>query len=254
MTLLDKVRAEMGGQQKLGISHHPELLAREHVLVQTAHGAMQSELDKYADYAKVYRAYTWVRKAVGVIKDSVASLPLNVVNKEGKPIDGHPLKELYEYVNDEHSPNDLWEEYVVNLMLGGEVFFEFVPSQSGNKIVEIWSRRPDHVGVRPDETEERLLYPRVAGYSFGDDDNMILPEFMYHDKFFNPLNPWRGIGPITAVRSAIVIDLFASAWSKAFLKHGARPDYAIITPEGTTRTEKEEIETELMERYAGPAN
>jgi len=234
------------------ISHHPELRHRVHIL-QQYDSAVSTEIDAFADYASVYKSYVWVRKAVGKITDSIAYLPVAVVDKNGEAIPSHPVSELLRTANDTLSPHDLWQRWAVHHMLGGESFFELVLDGRGRP-AEFWPRVPDQVAVLPDVSSERALFPRVAGYTFGDDDHLVPPELMWHSKFYNPTNPWRGLAPIAAVRQGIVIDLFAQAWSKAFLKRGARPDYAVIAPQGLTRTEKDDLESQLMEKFSGQDN
>jgi len=235
------------------ISNRPDLSFRQHILTQSANFESQSLIDSYAGFAAVYRAHVWVRKAITAIANNVGGLPVRVVAADDTVIDGHELTELFTNPNDQNSQSEIWESYVVDMMLGGESFFEIVDSANGRPL-EIWPRRPDRIMVAPDQSTERKLYPRVAGYKFGDDDELIPPENMIHDKFKNPLNPWRGIAPITAVRSGLVIDMYAAAWSKTFLQRGARPDYAIIAPGGITPTEREELESALMTKFSGSDN
>ena len=250
MSLLSLIRTE---HNKLkGVSSHPERAGRVH-LVQQQGGVTTDfeELDAYADYAKVYQAYVWVHKAVSRIAENFAPLPVRVINQDNQA-KSHLITDLLTNVNDTMNAVDLWQRWVVHHMLGGEEFQEVVDDARGRP-VELWPRRPDQVGVRPDTAPERALYPRVAGYTFGDEKDLIPPERMIHTKFYNPLSEWRGLAPCRAIREGIVIDVFAQAWSKAFLKSGARPDYAVIAPQGITTSEKEALETALMMKFSGQA-
>lgn len=240
-------------EQKLAISHHPELAGREHVLVQRASGVMMEEMAAFADYATVYKTYTWVKKAISVLANNFAPLPVRVVDADSEEQLDHPVSRLLTSVNDEMSAVDLWEIYIVHKMLGGETFFEIVDNRSGEPL-EMWPRRPDQVGLQPDVSDERRHFPRVAQYVWPDEDRPIDPEHMWHDKFYNPESQWRGLAPIAAVRAGIVIDLFAQAWSKAFLQRGARPDYALVAQQGITKTEKEELEFSLTQKFGGIQN
>lgn len=256
MSLLSQVRAQ---HERLSvdsgskaISHRPDLAGRTHVLQQYS-DAVAMELDSYADYAKVYKVYVWVRKAVSKIADSISSLPVVVTDAAGDTLSSHRVSELLANVNDTMSPPDLWQRWVVHKMLAGESFFEIVTDGRGQP-VELWPRAPDKVKVLPDVSKERELFPRVAGYIYGDTEKPISAGLMWHSRFYNPVNPWRGLAPIAAVREGIIIDLFAQSWSKAFLKSGARPDYAVIAPQGITRTEKDDLETQLALKFGGQEN
>jgi HK97 family phage portal protein len=246
-------------QARKAISYKPELEGRVHILSQEA-GQAVAELEGYTDYCQVYGVYTWVRKAIDKIADNLAPLPVRVVEGDGEALDDHAISRLLATGNDSTNPADLWRRWVVHMMLGGEAFLEVVGSRpgGGGKPLELWPRRPDWVKVLPDVAPERRLYPRVAGYLYsqegGRDEVAIEPEAMVHSRFYNPLSPWRGLAPIAAVREGITIDLFAQAWSKRFLKQGARPDYAVIAPEGITRTEREDLQAQLMQEYSGAEN
>jgi len=231
------------------ISHRPDLRYREHVWRSWSGEQNADELSGYSDYAKVYGVYVWVHKAVAKIAENFAPLPLRVVNTDGEPLPEHVLTRLFAYVNDRMSAIDLWQQWCVHMLLGGESFLELVPNSRGEP-VEVWPRRPDKVGVIPDKA--RPLYPAPAGYTFGEET--YKPEEMIHALFYNPLNPWRGLAPISAVRHGIIIDIFAQAWSKAFLKRGARPDYALIAPQGITPGEREELENRLTDKFGGADN
>jgi len=239
-------------QRQKAISHHPELAGRVHISSQYA-DSVAVDLEEYVDYARVYSVYAWVRKAISKTGESIAPLPVRVVDINSEEVEGHDLTQLLAYVNDSMSPADLWQAWTVHMMLGGESFLELLGNSRGVP-VEIWPRRPDHVLVVPDASPERLLYPKALEYVYempNQEPVRIDAPDMVHDKFYNPLSRWRGLAPITAVREGITIDLFAQAWSKTFLKRGARPDFAVVSPLGMTRTEKEEIVSDLMASHSG---
>jgi HK97 family phage portal protein len=200
---------------------------------------------------QVYSAYAWVKKAVSLIADNIASLPVRVVDGNDKELLSHPLSLLLANVNDEDAPAQLWRAYTVNMLLGGETFYQFVPDGRGRP-AEIWMRRPDQIAVLPDVS--RLNYPTAAAYQFTGEDNQtidISPDQMAHDKFYNPLSPWRGLAPIHAAREGITIDLYARAYRKLFFRSSARPDYAIIAPQGITETEKNRTLSEILRQHQG---
>jgi len=182
-----------------------------------------------------------------------------VIDADGETQSAHPLTELFGYVNDEWTPADLWGVWLVHMLLGGESFFHFVSNGRGAP-TEVWLRRPDLVGVTPDK-ERGIYYPRAAQYVYdptrGGYDGKpleIAPEEMCHTRFPNPLNPYRGLSPAHAIRAGITIDIFAQSWSKTFLQRGARPDYALIAPQGLTPTEREGYEAKLYEKFRGYEN
>ena len=253
--MLAAIRMQYQRLTNKAISHRPDLKDRMHVFSSQAGAEPADMLSAYADYAATFQSYTWVHKAISKIADNIAPLPVRVVDADGEPVEDHPVTRLFADVNDAMSPPELWRRYVVHMMLGGESFFEILNDARGRP-VELWPRRPDWVSIVPDASSERLLYPRVAQYIYSSPDGEIrlAPEEMLFDRFYNPLNQWRGLAPIAAVRHGVVIDMFAQAWSKKFLKDGARPDFAIVAPEGITATERNELESQIMARFSGPDN
>lgn len=230
---------------------HPELSDREHL------ASMRSDQIAASPYSYLigvanYGSYVWLRKAIKVLSDNFSALPVNVL-RDGKVID-HPIARLLTGVNDVMSSGDLWQQWLIDMMLGGEEFWELVRDGAG-QYVEIWPRQPHQVSVIPDAAGRR--YRRVAGYKIEDNEGdpyTLPPDECIHFKFYNPANPWRGISPITAVRSSIIIDQLAQSWSRMFLKNSARPDYAIITPQGTTETERKNLIAQLKQDYGGAEN
>jgi len=213
--------------------------------------AERASLEDYDDYAKAYQYYVWLNKALRKTEDAIAPLPVAVVDRAGETIAAHPLTELLAYINDTTTPSEFWRKWINSMFIAGEWFCEIVDDGRGRP-AELWWRRPDLMDVLPDDS--RPLFPIVAGYYYGGGADILPPETIIHDKFFNPLNPWRGLAPLTAIRESITIDLFAQSWSKAFLKRGARPDYAVFAPEGLTSQERTEYESKLVAKYGGIDN
>ena len=227
---------------------HPELADRIH-LTSSPHAA-SVDFGSYEALAKIYKSYTWVKRAISVKANAIAPLPIQVRDADNEIIENHPISNLFSHVNDTDSPSTLQNAYVVDMDLAGEFFIEI--NEAGGEPAEFWRRDPGEVNVHADISRPR--FPIAAGYTLGDDKEIIPPERMIHIKYFNPLLPLRGLGNIAAVRNGIVIDTFAQSWSKLFFQRSARPDYALIAPQGITKTEKETLENMLVTKFGGLDN
>ncbi len=245
---------------KAASDYNPDLRDRQHL--SSSYAGVQAEeiADSFVDYASVYRSYVWVRKAIRLTAQNIAPLTVRVVDQDNQPIDNHPVSQLLARGNDAMPASNIWDSYVVAMLLSGESPIEIVNDRAGRPLW-LWPRRPDLVYVRPDMNPERANYPTVASYLVMPDASIpgstvaeVAPDRMIFDKFDNPLNVWRGISPASAVRESITIDIYAQAWAKMFFKRGARPDYAVLAPQGITKTERDEIETELMYKFSGSDN
>lgn len=234
---------------------HPEVSDREHIASLRSDGAsaysgQYSYLNAISDYA----SHVWVRKAVTVIGNNFAALPLTI-KRGDQLVSSHLALDLLTNVNDTMTSADLWQQWTVDMLLGGEEGWELVRDTRG-RYTEIWPRQPHTILVKPDAARRR--YYKVSEYVIDDtgeaEPYTLKPDELCHFKFFNPGNPWRGIAPITAVRWSIVLDVFAQAWSKLFFQNSARPDFAVIAPEGLTPGERTDIEKKLTQKFGGVEN
>jgi phage portal protein BeeE len=119
---------------------------------------------------------------------------------------------------------------------------------------ELWPRRPDHVGIRPDES--RKGYPRAAEYVLSDlatpqYDGTVPVEAVIFEKFTNPLSDWRGLSPVSAVMQGIQIALLAQAQRKLFYRNNARVEYALTAAESLAPDERTRLEAQINEKYGG---
>jgi HK97 family phage portal protein len=230
---------------------HPELTDRQHILTLRSDEVPAWQPGySYLDALGDWECYVWVRKAVKVLADNFASVPLRI-QRDNTLTDKHDLLTLLTDVNDQMSSYNLWEQYIIDMMLGGEEGWELVRGKRSKAYVEIWPRQPHTIKVVPDKALKR--YFKVAEYVIDDMQAPAYPlppdEFL-HFKFFNPRNPWRGISPFTAVKLSIVIDQLAQIWERLFFKNSARPDFAVIST-ASTKDERDEIRKQLKGEYGG---
>lgn len=232
---------------------HPELTERIPILRVYSDQVAGESGATFASSATDYARHAWVHKAVKVLADNICPLPVRIVEGEGeeqKPLPKHPISVLLANPNKAMSAADLWRAWSTDLMLGGEEGMEVVRSQSGARVLELWPRQPHAFSVKPLDSR----YMEVDSYKIDDGHGqpyMLTPDQFIHFRFYNPMNPWRGLSPIGAIRMSIQIDQFSQAWSRMFFKNSARPDFAIIAPEGVTKSEKDDIKTQLKEQHSG---
>lgn len=227
---------------------HPELEDIEHVLSvrsddQATYG---NDYDKASDD---FAHHVWVQKAVRIWGDSIAPLLLRV--EKNREAITHPLNDLLASPNEDQDSSELWRWWATDMALGGEHGLEFVSSRGG-QIRFMYPRQPDFFHVRPDASRAR--YWKVAEYLLDPDSSdsyTLTPDEFLHFKFYNPLQPYRGIAPSSAVRLSVIIDQLVQAWSRMFFTNSARPDYAVVAPQGLTKDEREYIELALATKFGG---
>jgi HK97 family phage portal protein len=222
---------------------HPELEGRVHLYSGDGTGTRQRYSDRDNPY--FYRINTWARVAIRKIAENIAPLPVRVIDGDGEPIAGHPLTRLLSEVNDTMAASDLWREWTTEMLLQGECGLELALDGRGQPL-ELWTRQSHQFNVRLESGGRR--YRNIVGFFVDDNrgDPYLVPnDDFIHTKFYNPEEPLRGLSPMSAVRSGILIDEFAQAWTGDFFRNQARPDFAVVTPQGVTKTEKKRIEDTL---------
>lgn len=252
--ITQQARADAQPTTKAMADLHPELTDRVHVMTVQHNAVMTNPSVSYMQAANDYDCNVWVRKAIRTVADNFAALPL-VVERGKDRVEKHDVLSLLNDVNDTMSTVDLHSQWVIDMMLGGEEGWELIKNTRGNVYLQIWPRPQHVIHIIPDLA--RLRYFGVVEYKIDDGLSKpynLPPDEFVHFKFFNPRNPWRGISNISAVRSSIIIDLMAQAWSKLFFFKSARPDYAVVAPQGITTPEREELEKMLDTKFGGTAN
>ena len=235
---------------------HPEILERTHIATVGADDILHAPSYSYLSGVRDHDQHVWVRKGVRIIADTLAALPVGIL-RDGKPVDKHPLIDLLTRVNGQMPPSGLWKWWATDMVLAGEAGWELVKGTDrngaqGKDYTEIWPRQPHLLTIIPDKA--RRFYYEVAEYQLklGRGDPIIFPpdEFL-HFKFYNPLSPWRGLSWIGAARIGIQLDQYAQLWSQRFFQKGAKFDFVLVTPQGTTQTERDNLAKMFQEKYAG---
>jgi len=233
---------------------HPELQYREPILRIEA-GGSKPDGGEYIQNSGYFISNIWVQKAVRIWKDNIANKPIKIVEENGdesETLSDHPYETLLANPNPEMSASDLWSTWAVDMALGGEHGLEISRGAIRNNPLEIWATAPSEFDVRPESGVAGSRYRKVAFYRIkpGDgDDYKLEPDEFIHFKFYNPLNIWRGIAPLTAARLGVKLDIYSSRYPLDFYEGGARPDYALMAPEGLTADERAEYKAQLMQEH-----
>lgn len=246
MNALQKLVWRLVGGEKALYDLYPDLRYRIPVWREYADAARAMEDDP----TSYYGAHTWVHKAISLIATNIAPLELQVV-RDGEAVDRHPLARLLQIPNPTISASALWREWTVNMLLYGEHGFELVRTRRG-EYAEMWPRSADQFAVRVAKDGRR--YRKVMGYRIDDgagDPYDLPPEEFLHILFFNPSNPFRGMSPISAVRTSLALDALSQEWARMFFANAATPLLAVIAPQGLTAAERAELEAKFTARYAG---
>lgn len=261
--VMSKALTEQRGVQKYTSESplyrlHPELAQRVPVWAYELHdGNISALVGLYHVNLSTWRDNTWVNRAISILSQSLASVPVGVQETRGESqiwLNDHFITHLVQFPNKATPASLYWTAWTADMMLGGEAGAELVRNRKNTEWVEMWHRQPTHFLVTPDTSKGGQRYQAVNGYVINDnlaDPYGVDPTDFIHYKFFNPFQPFRGISPLTAIRLGVQIDTLSQAWTVDFLKNSARPDLAIIAPEGMTADEKWELKQDFRDQMAG---
>lgn len=219
MKLIDRV-AKMLGYEKA--RHVREILVND---FEERLGKDRPE--NYEDYAIAYSQVVWVYACVSTIATAIAGAPLKTYRQTAKSVEEvseSRLARLLADVNPHISSCDLWEATASFLELSGNCYWEIERDDEGVPVA-IYPMRPDRVKIVPDRADF------VKGYIYEVNGRSVSlsAEEVVHFKYFNPANEYYGLGPIAAIRNAIIVDQYSVAYNKSFFKNGAHPGGVLET-------------------------
>ncbi len=207
------------------------------------------------DYLEVYGnaeySNVWVFACVKAIAQAVASVPMvfyrDTKNGRERLPDNHSLTELFWGVNPVMSRYDFWEATVIYLELTGNCFWALEKQNRERVPGEIWPLRPDRMRIVPDSASF------VKGYIFSVGERSVgyNRDEVLHLKYFNPLNDWWGISPLSAARQGLLADYYAVMYNRKFFKQGATPSGVFVADGVIDESGFRRLQKELELAYSG---
>jgi len=196
-----------------------------------------------------YKANSWVYRAVTLITKSAASVEWGVVNDEGELTD-HYLAGVLERPNKSISRQDLFELLISWLELTGNAYLKAV--KVGRQTTEIWPVSPDR--LRPVLTKDVSEW--IAGYALDEETSVKFePDEIIHFMYFDPANPYIGIGPLQAVAKTVDIDVEQLNWNKSAMQNrGVLDGVFSFKREFQSQSQSDAVADSLNEKYAGSGN
>lgn len=204
---------------------------------------------KEEQYLRSYRG--WVYACVRAIAQETANIDLTLYRRtkqnQFEIVDSHPVLDLLYKVNPMYTSYLLWEATEAYQELTGEVFWWLAGGTPKNP-KEIWVLRPDWVRIR--DTKNAI----VEAYEYGPNPSesiVIKQEEIIHFKHFNPIDAYRGFGPVKAGAKAIDTDEFASDYNRNFFYNSALPGGALQTENNLTDEQYERVRNDWNAVHKG---
>jgi len=208
---------------------------------------------KDSDYIGAMRG--WVYRAVDAIAQEVAKMELVLYQKKGSKIneiESHPAIDVLNRVNGFQTKYDFLYGISAYQELVGEAFA--YKDQVGGKTRELWLLRPDYIKILPPENKGDY----IGGYNYKVPSSQSSVDYKVEQiiqfKFFDPTNPYRGLGPLQACAYAYDTDLFASKWNRNFFYNNAIPNTVLTTDQNLKEKDIDRIKSEFRSKFGGTRN
>lgn len=137
----------------------------------------------------------------------------NVIN-----VDRHPALQVLSRPNGFYTTQEYFESGQQHVDLTGEGWT--ILSRIGQVPVEMWVARPDRMIVVTDRRDF------LVGYIYVDPDGTEMPirkEDVMSIRMPNPLDPYRGLGPVQSILPNIDAASYSAEWNANYFRNGARP-------------------------------
>ncbi len=193
----------------------------------------QSTQQNYKEYLQKYADISWVYSCIYTIANKAAGIGTKLYRKtniKGKKIleeiDDHPVLDLLEKANPIMSGYDLKESTFSFLELTGNAYW-LLDRLTGNIPSEIYPLNPHRIKIVPDAK----TYVNKYIYDVGQGKTIdYAKEEIIHFKYFNPLDDFYGLSPISAARLSIDTINFSDEYNRNFFINSAQPGGIIEVP------------------------
>jgi len=212
-------------------------------------GTQPRPSDGAEDYESIYGMVATVFRCVNVLTSNIAQLKLKVYDADTDEEIEEPYPEdlvVFRRPNKWQTYYDFWEQTIGYLELSGEVPWLLEVNGVG-MVKSMIPLRPDRVKIVPSATDYVSHYLFTIG---GEDIRLEADEVLF-TKYFNPLDDFRGLSPISAAANDITLDLYSVDANKSTYKRGARPSGVLSTEKQVPEPEMKKLSDRINELYAG---
>lgn len=161
----------------------------------------------------------------------------------------HPSLVVLNKPNPFYTRQELFESGQQHVDLTGEGWL--VVSHIGNMPAELWPARPDRMVVVTDPSNY------LVGYLYIGPDGRempLRPQDVLTMRMPNPLDPYRGLGPVQTIMAQISGAAMSAEWNANFYRNGARPGGIVKLSRRMSDPEFDKLVERWNAGHAGVAN
>jgi HK97 family phage portal protein len=160
----------------------------------------------------------------------------------------HLALDVWTKPNAFYTRQELVESVEQHIDLTGEGWF--IVAKNRNLPMELWPVRPDRIAPVPSPTDF------LAGYVYTDPDGAKIPlavDEVIQIRVPNPLDPYRGMGPVQSVLADLDSSRYSAEWNRNFFLNSAEPGGIIQVDKRLSDEEFDEMTTRWREQHQGIA-
>jgi HK97 family phage portal protein len=162
----------------------------------------------------------------------------------------HPALDLINRPNPTTTGSQFREATQQHIDLTGEGWWVIGRNPASTMPLELWPVRPDRMAVA-------VGAEGVSGYVYCGPKGERVPldvDQVIGMKMPNPLDPWRGMGPVQSILTELDSYRFTAEWNRNFFKNSAEPGGVIEVPVTLSDPEYQQFRTRWHEQHRGIAN
>lgn len=214
-------------------------------------------------YAKKYETLAWIYIAVHVIAETIAGVPLILVEPgTDNIVDNHWFQPVLDKPSPDMTTSDLIERTLVYLETCGKNLWKLkrgtvpgMPPDSilGIEVVTPYNIKPKVTKIDGDE--------QLAGFEILRGKNKLDPtkddweqldiQDALYIRYFHPTSKWDGLSPMSSVRLEIETDIAANLWNRSFFYNSAMPRGVLETDKRVSPKEADRVRAQWEEKHRG---
>ncbi|MEV4861450.1 phage portal protein [Streptomyces ossamyceticus] len=166
-------------------------------------------------------------------------------------VTAHAVLDLWNKPNRFFTRQELVETVQQHIDLTGEGWIVIARNPRSPMPLELWPVRPDRIQPVPHPTDF------ISGYLYTGPDGTEIAlrvEDVICIRMPNPLDPYRGMGPVQSVLTELDASRYSAEWNRNFFMNSAEPGGIIELPTVLSDPEWDQLQARWNEQHKGVAN
>lgn len=172
-------------------------------------------------------------------------------DEKRKEVTSHHALDIWNKPNDFYTQQQFVESFQQHYELTGEAWWLVGRDSRATIPMELWPVRPDKIAPIPHPVDF------ISGYEYTSPDGVKIPLGLEDVLLFkrpNPLDPYRGMGPVQSLLTDLDSVRYSAEWNRNFFLNSAEPGGIIETDKSLSDPEFDKFQMRWNEQHRGVAN